>query len=150
MAPETLSVPEAARCKTCGYALRGLGDPRCPECGGAFDPDDPTTYTEECPKGVLDNRWTILLPCCIIGVVGNLLLGIPIRALVLFPSWLCSDSAFHRHRSVWLLLTVAAFVLVLAHPVHPARQFAAITVLGAIAWYLLAAVTFVVAAGAAV
>ena len=25
-------------CKTCGYALYGLNDARCPECGTAFDP----------------------------------------------------------------------------------------------------------------
>jgi hypothetical protein len=30
-------------CITCGYALRGLPRPRCPECGGEFDPHDPRT-----------------------------------------------------------------------------------------------------------
>ena len=25
-------------CKGCGYCLRGLPEPRCPECGRAFDP----------------------------------------------------------------------------------------------------------------
>jgi hypothetical protein len=25
-------------CKGCGYLLRGLAEPRCPECGTAFDP----------------------------------------------------------------------------------------------------------------
>ncbi len=28
----------AFTCRQCGYALRGLSDPRCPECGTAFDP----------------------------------------------------------------------------------------------------------------
>jgi len=27
------------RCAHCGYRLRGLGTPRCPECGKPFDPD---------------------------------------------------------------------------------------------------------------
>ena len=32
----------------CGYMLRGLPEPVCPECGRAFDPADPTTY--RCPR----------------------------------------------------------------------------------------------------
>ena len=32
-----------ARCRDCGYLLRGLSDPRCPECGRGFDPADPRT-----------------------------------------------------------------------------------------------------------
>jgi hypothetical protein len=28
------------RCKNCHYALEGLAEHRCPECGRAFDPDD--------------------------------------------------------------------------------------------------------------
>lgn len=27
-------------CKRCGYKLKGLTEPRCPECGTAFDPED--------------------------------------------------------------------------------------------------------------
>src|SRR3954471_21470452 len=34
----TRAVPSAARCRGCGYALRGLSDHRCPECGRPFDP----------------------------------------------------------------------------------------------------------------
>jgi len=30
-----------ATCISCGYALRGLSNNRCPECGRAFDPSDP-------------------------------------------------------------------------------------------------------------
>ncbi len=26
-------------CETCGYNLRGLPQPRCPECGTGFEPD---------------------------------------------------------------------------------------------------------------
>src|SRR5690606_7435575 len=29
---------ESALCEECGYALKGLALPRCPECGRAFDP----------------------------------------------------------------------------------------------------------------
>lgn len=33
-----------SNCLTCGYSLRGLADPRCPECGRAFDLADPNTF----------------------------------------------------------------------------------------------------------
>ena len=36
-------MPNAAVCAGCGYSLRGLPKPVCPECGRAFDPDDPRT-----------------------------------------------------------------------------------------------------------
>jgi hypothetical protein len=32
------------RCKTCHYSLANLKEHRCPECGRAFDPNDPTTF----------------------------------------------------------------------------------------------------------
>jgi hypothetical protein len=31
-------------CISCGYALRGLDEPRCPECGRSFDRDNPATF----------------------------------------------------------------------------------------------------------
>ncbi len=34
---------DAGRCRQCGYLLRGLTEPRCPECGRPFDPEDPNT-----------------------------------------------------------------------------------------------------------
>ena len=37
-------MPDEARCVRCGYLLRGLPDPVCPECGHPFDPRDATTY----------------------------------------------------------------------------------------------------------
>jgi hypothetical protein len=40
------------RCKGCGYDLRGLGDHRCPECGQAFNPDDPKTFASETIYGL--------------------------------------------------------------------------------------------------
>ncbi len=36
--------PDLAYCRSCGYLLRGLEAPFCPECGTSFDPGDPTTY----------------------------------------------------------------------------------------------------------
>lgn len=35
------------RCLKCGYDLSQLTEHRCPECGRAFDPKDPTTFVPE-------------------------------------------------------------------------------------------------------
>lgn len=32
------ATPDLSRCQKCGYLLKGLEQPRCPECGAAFDP----------------------------------------------------------------------------------------------------------------
>ncbi len=32
------------QCRGCGYIIDHLTEPRCPECGRQFDPDDPRTY----------------------------------------------------------------------------------------------------------
>lgn len=37
-------LPDTACCRKCGYLLRGLPEPVCPECGRVFDPTDPGTY----------------------------------------------------------------------------------------------------------
>lgn len=38
------ALPDSAVCLKCGYLLRGLTEPRCPECGRAFDPRNPSTF----------------------------------------------------------------------------------------------------------
>lgn len=35
------------RCKACHYLLANLTEHRCPECGSAFDPCDPSTFETE-------------------------------------------------------------------------------------------------------
>jgi hypothetical protein len=42
----TVAVPDTARCLHCGYALRGLPEAVCPECGNAFDPERPETFKD--------------------------------------------------------------------------------------------------------
>ncbi len=42
----TVAVPDSARCLHCGYALRGLPEAVCPECGNAFDPARPETFKD--------------------------------------------------------------------------------------------------------
>ncbi|MCH7573235.1 MAG: hypothetical protein IH891_10005 [Planctomycetes bacterium] len=65
-----VQVPEQARCLTCGYLLRELDEPVCPECARRFDPEDPKTYNTD-PPGRLRRRlimWAIIL--LLIGGVG--------------------------------------------------------------------------------
>ena len=33
-------------CRQCLYSLNGFAEPRCPECGTAFDPADPATFSQ--------------------------------------------------------------------------------------------------------
>jgi hypothetical protein len=55
------------RCKNCHYLLSNLppvrigGEHRCPECGRAFDPADPTTWTSEALIGRRRLRWVWLV-----------------------------------------------------------------------------------------
>jgi predicted RNA-binding Zn-ribbon protein involved in translation (DUF1610 family) len=53
---EQIDVPEEARCLGCGYRLRGLAAPMCPECGRAFDPGDLTTFDHD-PRVRRRRRW---------------------------------------------------------------------------------------------
>ena len=51
-------VPADARCQACRYPLRGLSSQRCPECGRAFDPADPSTlWPHRRPPGPLGRWW---------------------------------------------------------------------------------------------
>ncbi len=44
---------ESKWCSECGYRLDWLPQPRCPECGRAFDPDDPATWATRPKSGWL-------------------------------------------------------------------------------------------------
>jgi hypothetical protein len=58
-----LSVPDHARCGQCGYALRGLSEARCPECGTAFS-------VQEVSKPYLP-RWPRLMSYLLVGMALN-------------------------------------------------------------------------------
>jgi len=38
------------RCLDCNYSLKNLTEHRCPECGRAFDPNDPLTFAPATTK----------------------------------------------------------------------------------------------------
>ncbi len=65
------------RCRGCGYILEHLPEPRCPECGRAFDPDDPRTYVRGVQRGWLSGVGHTLAAVVLIVAAGTagLLLG---------------------------------------------------------------------------
>lgn len=54
--PVDESISLEARCLACGYSLRGLPEPKCPECGRSFDPADASSYDTR-PPGWRWRRW---------------------------------------------------------------------------------------------
>jgi len=72
-------IPPTARCLRCGYLLRGLPIPVCPECGRAFDPADASTYDLRPPDW--RRRWWIKRGG-ILAVAGVVLLAFFPRALL--------------------------------------------------------------------
>ena len=87
------------RCLSCNYDLSNLTEHRCPECGRAFDPNNPATYGK--PPLVLSLRrmLPIAVLCYILNVavilwiaiqdtpgdLGISIRMIPLSALVLLP-----------------------------------------------------------------
>ena len=58
------TVVETPRCLDCAYCLFGLPEPRCPECGRAFDLTDPSTYSTKPPL----IRWRLWLPGLLLAI----------------------------------------------------------------------------------
>ncbi len=56
------------RCLTCGYILRGLMAHRCPECGRAFDPNDPTTFDNASQAILRIRRALTIHDHCVVGL----------------------------------------------------------------------------------
>lgn len=58
------------RCLSCGYALEGLTEDQCPECGQSFDARDPSTYDSR-PPFLFWRFWTPgILIVFLIGFLG--------------------------------------------------------------------------------
>ena len=65
-------MPDNAACLSCGYALQGLTQPSCPECGQGFDPTNRGTYTSLGRRGWIYAQaeagpgWVIATGCMIL------------------------------------------------------------------------------------
>jgi hypothetical protein len=96
--------PQVGICRDCNYPLRELPDPRCPECGRAFDPKDPATMNMGRPMGAVC-RW----------IMGRA--AWPSTAVMLFIAcwlfWMGTDPALYDY-FMSVLCPLGALVLVVA------------------------------------
>jgi hypothetical protein len=70
-------------CRRCKYPLDHLKSPTCPECGGGFNPDDPSTYlpTLAEPKDKLGEVMVVWSSYCAVAL-GALLLLVLVTAIL--------------------------------------------------------------------
>ncbi len=85
---------EPKRCLGCGYILDHLPEPRCPECGRGFDPNDARTYYAPNSRG---GRVLLFVS------IASALTTIPLIALFVAEEWLPAPFALP-----WQLGVVAA------------------------------------------
>jgi predicted amidophosphoribosyltransferase len=67
-------------CKNCQYDLRQLQAHRCPECGQAFDPTEPSTYLESLPREAFFRRHRIL------AILAFIFVGLGVAFLIQFAA----------------------------------------------------------------
>jgi hypothetical protein len=89
-------IPEEAKCIDCNYALRGLTDFRCPECGRPFDPERHLSMNLGRPLGPLPRA--ILRP---MGRLPRIIVWSLVATGVVGPAWLIPDEQL---ACLWLLL----------------------------------------------
>jgi hypothetical protein len=129
----TLPLPLDAACMECGYSLRALTLPRCPECGRRFDPLDVFTYrTAGAAKVFQRLRWATAAVGLLVTVLGYrkwtddemfpgsafiaaAACGAAVASLLL--SWVGTpmpkgQKRFHRRLRFWCTLVAAALVFV--------------------------------------
>jgi hypothetical protein len=110
------SVPDNARCLGCGYELRGLPEPVCPECGRAFDPGDPKTFDA---RTAAQRRRRLILRVLVLVAVIGLLAAIAPRGIMRSNVTLTCPDCGGVHDSVryelkppgWISFRYPGFVL---------------------------------------
>lgn len=90
-------------CRDCRYPLRDLDVHRCPECGSAFDPNDPDTFDRSLPN----SRWLIGL-----AVIGGILLLVITARMVNYVRSFAPDTDWTFWHLAWVVffLTVVQWV----------------------------------------
>ncbi len=96
MAPE---MSDSACCTGCGYRLRGLPAPLCPECGRSFDPADPTTYVAD-PTRRRRRLW-VKRGAVVLAIVVLLIIFAPRRILQSKMTFTCTQCAQVLSFSRW-------------------------------------------------
>lgn len=105
----TLLLPpvEKWHCRHCGYALQGLSQPRCPECGEEFDPEDPASLADS-PHFYLRRWWR-----------GQMLkASVALGLLILIPCAYLAWLSWQANRDMQIAREIGANSL--THPAGPA------------------------------
>ena len=69
-------------CLSCRHSLRGISSRKCPECGRAFDPDDPRTTSSRATRKL----WFVLeCVCRYLIIASGVLVGFSVLASVMGP-----------------------------------------------------------------
>lgn len=113
--PSTVGLEEDAYCPGCGYNLRGLTVPRCPECGRPFTSAEIDEYKEPPPSSL--QKWLVVtafaIPAVVILVTSGawvLILGAGLILLVGVPQAgfeyaatlvLIGPSSWRKFRAWW-------------------------------------------------
>ncbi len=84
-------VGDDAICRKCGYALRGLPSPTCPECGRPFDPLDERTFDNNSRRRRRRRKWIALAALVVFLLAGFAPRGL-YRANIVFTCVSCPES----------------------------------------------------------
>ena len=95
------AIPDEAKCLDCNYALRGISEFRCPECGRPFDPERPLSVNLGRPLGQFARL--VLRP---MGRLPRVVMWALVVVGVMGPAWLVPDEVL---ACLWLLLWGAFF-----------------------------------------
>jgi rRNA maturation protein Nop10 len=95
--PEAPGISQAY-CRACGYDLTGLPEPRCPECGGVFDPANPRTFDLRPRRSRFRRRvlWILGFLLLLAGVTGGAL-------LYLHRAWRTDQRAYAQLRHLGIV-----------------------------------------------
>ncbi|UCE60974.1 MAG: hypothetical protein JSU63_04325 [Phycisphaerales bacterium] len=140
-------LPDDAACLKCGYLLRGLPEPRCPECSRSFDPNDPKTYVTPLRRHTYGQACRVLLAWIAAYILVNAL-------LVIAGPGGCSPITMSSPLNWWpflgpllwvfgggfywifgVLQALIGLALILAHPIRPRWWTALLTILGYACWW---------------
>ena len=104
--PEHPATESPRFCRRCGYELRGLPTPRCPECGRAFDPANPPARSGPVRPTGTRHRFRRRMVVGVILVVGSL--AVAVSGIFTWSPLNCTqeevDIRTGRLRYTWYLL----------------------------------------------